>query len=286
MDMAKFGVLLGLTGDGLGHLESNIHWRWFLIVTKLLTSILDITSESFTLYYATIDRAKFNQNATLTVPYQNKTHVFNVNLNKFNGSYISYTVFFSLYIVAVLIHLKAQISRLSSSLGPVTDSHTKFVSPVIAFVLEMPILVSEASMLKAQCFINWDEQFWSLITHVSFVFNMFLTITLDWIFSIKKFSCKVCCCGSVFICFIFLLTCMAYAPVSFAMVGFELFNQITLEEDFGGIIVGERTKTVLGILIEFGRIGNLIWSVILVSLLMAVAIICCCKQNSTESSEN
>ena len=91
--MDSLGELIGLGGDSFGYLENSLRWRVSMILIKLVVALADITSESLTLYYATINRATFNKNITITVTFQNETHVSNVTLDKFNDSYTSYTVF-------------------------------------------------------------------------------------------------------------------------------------------------------------------------------------------------
>ena len=55
---------------------------------------------------------------------------------------------------------------------------------------------------------------------------------------------------------------MAYTPLSMAMVGFKWGKKITFE-DFGGIIVRENIKRVLLILMELGRVGQFLWSLVI-----------------------
>ena len=148
--MDSLGELIGLGGDSFGYLENFLCWRVSLILIKLVVALADITSESLTLYYATGNRATFNKNTTVTVTYQNETHVSTVTLDKFNESYISYTVFYSLNAIVVIIYLTYQISRIMKE-----KSATRFVSVIIAVTLEMPLLVAEVSMLKAQGVIYW-----------------------------------------------------------------------------------------------------------------------------------
>ena len=131
--MDSLGEWIGLGGDSFGYLESFLRWRVSLILIKLVVALADITSESLTLYYATVNRATFNKNITITVTYQNETHVSNVTLDKFNDSYISYTVFYSLNANVVIIYLIHQISRIMKE-----KSATRFVSVIIAVILEMP----------------------------------------------------------------------------------------------------------------------------------------------------
>ena len=131
--MDSLGELIGLGGDSFGYLENCLRWRVSLILIKLVAALADITSESLTLYYATVNRATFNKNITVTVTYQNETHVSNVTLDKFNDSYISYTVFYSLNANVVIIYLIHQISRIMKE-----KSATRFVSVIIAVILEMP----------------------------------------------------------------------------------------------------------------------------------------------------
>lgn len=131
--MDSLGELIGLGGDSFGYLENSLRWRVSLILIKLVAALADITSESLTLYYATVNRATFNKNITVTVTYQNETHVSNVTLDKFNDSYISYTVFYSLNAIVVIIYLIHQISRIMKE-----KSATRFVSVIIAVILEMP----------------------------------------------------------------------------------------------------------------------------------------------------
>ena len=131
--MDSLGELIGLGGDSFGYLENFLRWRVSLILIKLVAALADITSESLTLYYATVNRATFNKNITVTVTYQNETHVSNVTLDKFNDSYISYTVFYSLNANVVIIYLIHQISRIMKE-----KSATRFVSVIIAVILEMP----------------------------------------------------------------------------------------------------------------------------------------------------
>lgn len=262
--MDSLGELIGLGGDSFGYLENSLRWRVSLILIKLVAALADITSESLTLYYATVNRATFNKNTTVTVTYQNETHVSNVTLDKFNDSYISYTVFYSLNAIVVIIYLIYQISRIIKK-----KSATRFVSVIIAVTLEMPLLVAEVSMLKAQGVIDWHTQFWSLVTHVMFIFNLFLSATLDYFTMIEKWTFKLSCYSIAVVVIIFGLACMAYTPVSTAMVGFKWGGKITFE-DFGGIIVRENIKRVLLILMELGRVGQFLWSLVILCTIFYV----------------
>lgn len=256
--MDSLGELIGLGGDSFGYLENILRWRVSMILIKLVVALADITSESLTLYYATINRVTFNKNITVTVTYQNETHVSNVTLDKFNDSYISYTVFYSLNTIVVIFYLIYQISRIMKK-----KSATRFVSVIIAVVLEMPLLVAEVSMLKAQGVIDWHTQFWSLVTHVMFIFNLFLSATLDYFTMIETWTFKLSYYSIAVVVIIFGLACMAYTPVSTAMVGFKWGKKITFE-DFGGIIVRENIKRVLLILMELGRVGQFLWSLVII----------------------
>ena len=127
-------------------------------------------------------------------------------------------------------------------------------------------------MLKVQGDINWNTQFWFLVTHVAFIFNVFVSSTSDWILFVKQWTFKQFCYSIFVIASMFAMACIAYTPVSITMVGFKWGAKIKYE-DFGEIIVNENVKRVLLILMELGRAGQMIITGLLVLIIVILAIV-------------
>ena len=96
---------------------------------------------------------------------------------------------------------------------------------------QMSLLIAEVSLLEPQGVIDWDTQLWSLITHIMFVDQFFVSATLDYCNCIQKSSHFN---GSMIgMAVIFLVACMAYAPIFLAMNGFQIVTKIS---EFRGFV--------------------------------------------------
>lgn len=258
--MESLGEILGVAGDGFGYLENVFRWKILLFLVKLASSIADLVAESFTLYHATVTKRKLSKES------ENFRH-YNNHSGEFNTRYNFYIVFFVFNLNMNIIHLYFQIKRIQRK-----ERATRYVSTIIMIILETPLLVIEVLMLKVQGDINWNTQFWFLVTHVAFIFNVFVSSTSDWILFVKQWTFKQFCYSIFVIASMFAMACIAYTPVSITMVGFKWGAKIKYE-DFGEIIVNENVKRVLLILMELGRAGQMIITGLLVLIIVILAIV-------------
>ena len=149
----------------------------------------------------------------------------------------------------------------------------------VSLFVDLPIVLAETHMLKYRGEVNFEKQRWDILLHMVFALSLSLYLLIDvWTFIEKTFSdFRI---GLFLTPFCFLLGCMVYAPVSFAMVGATHFLEIKLE-DFGGLILTEDTKNMMLVLAMIGRIGQILWMVLF--CLIGFFILCYCLSKCPDS---
>lgn len=244
--MDSLGEIIGIAGDSAGNLEHFPQRTASLIFIKVVVALADITSESMTLYYAKRNRDATRSHITVTIG--NKTVISKVDQAKLQGSFLAYFIFFVFNVFAFAIIFAYQLSRILKR-----KRSLRFISLITLIFLEIPLLIAEVSMLKARVVIDWNTQLWSLITHIVFVIQFFLTATIDYfclVASSDRFSANICA-----IPIIFAAACMAYTPVFLTITGFKLTELTDLTE----FEVEEHVERAFEILFLLGILGIFFW---------------------------
>jgi len=189
----------------------------------------------------------------------------------FKASFISFCFW-----VAISVHLKTMFLVLALWSG-----RELYLNCALSVCLvDMAVMVSEACMLNNSGVLSWEGQFWDLALHAVFISTVFMKLLIGAIahpITDKKDEQRTCCCGCCCSCacakFVFrkcipaaMSAVMLYAPVSWAIVGAQVFTRIT-GEDFAPVM-DSRTEQVLVILMEIGRVGQLMWYLVLVCVVL------------------
>ena len=137
----------------------------------------------------------------------------------------------------------------------------------------MPLMVSEMLILKAGGVIDWDEQKYDLVLQVCFLVNVFLQVycdigkACDWFKGLGEYAFF----SHLFVLGLdFLVVCLLYAPVMWALVGFHAFVRIRIGTHVKGLVTSRTSRDALEVLMLIGSIGQWIIAVIMLCIILKV----------------
>ena len=132
---------------------------------------------------------------------------------------------------------------------------------LIALFLEMPMLVTQASIIKSinkdQPTFIWDDFSWDIALQFQFVFNMVLFLTIDIPYQARKIGRATWLIPAAF-CLSFLVSALVFAPVHLTQLGFIWRPDLN---DFGGNITDTNTQNILSVSMYVGAAGLWTWPV-------------------------
>lgn len=250
---------LDVSGDNIGYIENNTRYKFISIFLKSLTALLSLGAETFHFYFLTINREKFNKNATFTVSfendprisYKNKSLIANVNLDEFNNNWCIYLIIFLMNLFFYLIYGIYECYMWEYAI--------RFMSVLRVLFLEVPLLIIGILILQAQSIIDWQKQTSFVATHCMFFVNIIGCTYVDMI--MKKKKREITLRNTIFIIGTGpVLACITYAPVSIYLFGF-IWGKTALY-DTNKANTSSFTALVFFFLLQMGRCGQVLWIVV------------------------
>lgn len=132
-----------------------------------------------------------------------------------------------------------------------------FVGIVMAVLLDMPAIVCDMYLLKAEGSVNWNMKTDDLILQIIFLVNVYIQLFVDIICAFER---KSCCKSVCLIPMNLLFMCLLYAPVTWAMAGWHWFSRISVEH-VKGFITDKDSVIVAEALLLIGHIGQWVMGV-------------------------
>lgn len=149
---------------------------------------------------------------------------------------------------------------------------------LIAFVLEMPMLISQACVMKNMDNLMWSHLNWDIGMHLQFIINLILFVIID-IVSDDIINCWIVLfLTTLSIPFLYMLVYLSLVggPAVFTPKGVSNFESVIRNDD-NGILV------LLYISMIIGVVGLYLWIALIVSLIVLV-IACIYKSKILEKS--
>ena len=259
----------GLMVDSSDFLGNFCCAKWLLILLKVLAVLINIIVEAATIYQLVKNKKNFEENTTVTQIFEGKTYVSNVDLD-------TYKIYFYIIIPLLVINLGINIVMVVLEICTICKRIKKFrfLSILISTPIEISLLILEFLLLKTQGIIIWDDQYFTLVFHITFMVNLFTSASIDYLFVIKEWKWMNCFCYPIVLFFICILTLAAYSLVSFAMIGFKAGTKLgeLKWEDFGGVMVDKETKSLFLFLANVGIVSQWLFLMIMTCLVIVCVI--------------
>lgn len=262
--MADVSDYVEIVGYSAGMLEQFTTGAIFVIVLKLISVLCAQAASTLNLVDGLAELRQLKISSTVTMRHHSITLKETADVAMYERSLHAYEFFFVLAALSEIMYFAHCVRRKSQ--------RTSFIHFYITIFCEMPLMITEVYMMKAARLINWHEERYDMIFHITYIINLFISFSFDFIRSyhvnIKSrsgISVIIFCMPAAF-----LYAAMWYAPVSWAMVGWKGFTRIELT-DFGGVIVSDDAENILLVLMIVGHVGQFLWALFLIYLVL------CCK---------
>ena len=185
-------------------------------------------------------------------------HLYSKSNNNIESALISFAVFFTLQSLANLIYLIFFFNGYK---------YTSIIKLVIAFVLEMPMLTSQAYAMRNMDNLVWSDLNWDFGMQLQFIINTTLFVGIDLcLYNNSKAWLSLAVLFPIMPVFFF-------TPVYLALVGWKWTpNSLNY---FGGV-VGDNENGIVGLLyisMGFGVTGLWIWTIVLAVFAIGLAMV-------------
>ena len=238
-----------------------------LFPLRTICFICEVTFGAITFHNNRMDLQSYQENPRISMQIGNQTVYATVNVTQFKTAHYVYLGFYIVSILSSLCHLKFHASK---------KPQTPFRWVAISIVFVMPIMVCESFMLKSRGIIDWNEQFWDLVSMLVFIFILPVQCIID-VWSLKKSSC---CRFFLSICLSllsFLLGCLLYSIPFLTLASLKHSSLTRMTAVWIFQPVAGRTKNALALLAVVGIIGIWILRVLIVLTFLAIVTCCFCK---------
>ena len=179
--------------------------------------------------------------------------------NKSIPAFVFFIIFLCLQSIGNIIYLAKHWKDCLSQPHKINENLT-LVKPLIAFFLEMPMLVSQASVMKSiskgQQSFTWDNVSWDVALQFHLVINLLLFVIIDMPYH-KATKGKRWIAAAF--CFSLFASVLAFAPIHLAQLGLTWRPDLN---DFGGDITNTNTRILLSFSMYAGTVGLWTWPVI------------------------